>query len=126
MQRTSFKRIAFLGFSVPAIIIAGAVCSVLVGNGQAVMLPSTVATLVFYGALIAVGAAWRDNTPQLPESKRAYFIAFVAATIALGAAVWWVAANGGSALSWRPAIAAALCLWFGVSLASVVPRRILA
>lgn len=122
----SFKRIALLGFSIPFVIIVGAIASVVLGHGQAVMLPSTAAALLFYGALIAVGAAWHDSIPRLVEPNTTYLIALGAVTLLLATITWLSLTHGVAGLLWRPVLAAAICLWFGVVLASIVPRRVFA
>jgi hypothetical protein len=124
MHSISFKRIVFLGFLAPALIIFGAIGSVVLGHGQAVMLPSTVTALIFYGALIAVGAACHDGIPLLSEAKPTYFVVLGILTLVLAATVWLAATQGVSGLLWRPLLTAALCLWFGLVLGSFVPRRV--
>jgi hypothetical protein len=126
MHNTSFKRIAFLSFSGPVVIILGAIVSIAIGRGQVVMLPSTVAALIFYGAVIAVGAAWHDGTPHLLESKSKYVAVFGVVTLALGATIWLTATHGVAGLLWRPVLTVAVCLWLGVVVASVIPQRALA
>lgn len=123
MQDTSFKRIAFLGFSGPLVIVLGAIVSVALGRGQAVMLPSTIASLIFYGALITVGAAWHDGIPSLFQWKPKYVVCISAITLTLAATMWLAATHGVSGLLWRPILTASVCVWLGVVLASIVPRR---
>lgn len=123
MQDTSLRRMACLGFFAPMVIVAGAIVSVALGRGQAVMLPSTTAALVFYGALIAVGVAWSDRAATLFQSKRKYVVCLSAMTLVLSVAAWLDATHGVLGLFWRPLLTAAVCLWLGVIVASIVPRR---
>jgi hypothetical protein len=138
----SLKKVTLLGFTGPIVIMAGALASVAIGRGEAVMLPSTVAALAFYGVVIALGAAWRDGAPgffswmprvratnarpglYLIRSTLLLVAVFSAGTIALGLIVWLAASAGTSDLVWRPVLAIALCLWLGIDLASVVAPRV--
>lgn len=124
MQSISFKRLVSLGFLGPTLIILGAIASVVLRHGQAVMLPSTVAAMMFYGALIAVGVGCRDGIPRLFESRPMCFVVLGVVTLALAAAVWLAVAQEASSLSWRPMLTAGVCLWIGVVLASFIPQRV--
>lgn len=129
MQTVSLKKITLLGFSAPAAIALGAFVSVAIGRGEAIMLPSTVAALALYGVLIAAGAAWRDGAPQLFAWTRRILPSILilgACALALSGLTWLAAAHGVSWLVWRPALTAAVCVWLGVGLASVVPPRVTA
>jgi hypothetical protein len=141
MQSVSLKKITLVGFSAPIIIILGAFISVALGRGQAIMLPSTVTTLTFYGVLIAIGAAWRDGAPALfrwmpnfnsphtssrTSSTQAFlFVGILSAVVLTLAAIAWLApVQGVSGLLWRPVLTAVICVWLGIGAASVVPPRV--
>jgi len=141
MQSVILKKITLVGFSAPIVIILGAVISVALGRGQAIMLPSTVTTLTFYGVLIAMGAVLRDGAPALfrwmpnfnsPHiSSRTSLIQALllvgilsAVVLALAAIAWFAAVQGVSGLLWRPVLTAVICVWLGIGLASVVPPRV--
>lgn len=136
MQSISLKKITLVGFSGPAVIILGALISVALGRGQAIMLPSMVAALTFYGMFIAAGAAWRDGAPGLfrwtpkfdsPHTSSQgllFFVVLRAVALALLAVAWLAATQAVSGLLWRPVLTAAICVWLGIGSASVLPPRV--
>jgi hypothetical protein len=128
MESISLKKITLVGFLGPIIIIIGGFISVVLGRGQAIMLPTTVAALTFYGVLIALGAAWRDGAPRLfrwTSGQPFLFVAVLGAgMLALIALAWLAATQGVSGLLWRPLLTPVICVWLGICLASIVPPRV--
>ena len=144
MHAISLKKVTLLGFTGPVAIMLGAFASVALGRGEAIMLPSTVAALTFYGVVIAAGVAWRDSSPDffswMPRARSAkttsglhlirsilLLVAVLSAgTIVLGLLAWLAAMSGTSGLLWRPLFTVAICLWLGIGLASVIQPRVTA
>ncbi|HEX3368224.1 MAG TPA: hypothetical protein VHS56_01490 [Candidatus Cybelea sp.] len=127
VQTISLKKVTVLGFAAPAIIMLGAFISVVLGRGQAIMLPSTLASLTFYGVMIAVGAAWRDGSPGLFRWTRragSFVLGGIVLAILLSAAGCFSVALGGSELLWRPLLTMLACVCCGIGLASVIPPRV--
>jgi hypothetical protein len=124
MSKLSLGKLALIALPVPTIVIAGALVSIALGRGEAVMLPSTAGAVAIIGLLVAVGAAWHDLAPNtfrwIPEFNLRWVGVVVVGALALAATAWLAAVLGTPGLLWRPAITSAACLWFGIVLASAV------